>query len=408
MGVDGLSLFFILLTTLLTPICIATNAIALEKKLNLFTALFLFMEGLLLISFSALDMFTFYVFFESVLIPMFLLIGIWGSRSRRMRAAYYLFYYTLVGSTFMLLAILYMYSELGTTSVYALQAHKFTNDEQTILWPLIFVAFAVKVPMIPVHIWLPEAHVEAPTSGSVVLAGILLKLGGYGLLRFLIPVLPEATDFFLPLVLTLSVVSILYSSLTTLRQIDLKKIIAYSSVAHMNVGLLGLFSLNVQGIEGALVLMIGHGIVSSTLFLLVGVLYDRHHTRLVRYYGGLTQVMPAFSAFFLFFSLANMGLPGTSNFVGEILVFIGLFKRSQVATFAAAWGMVLGAGYSLWLHNRINLGTLKTKHISNFVDLTRLELTVASCMCALCLVLGVYPKPVLDVLHAPVLMILSV
>lgn len=347
MGVDGLSLFFILLTTLLTPICIATNAIALEKKLNLFTALFLFMEGLLLVSFSALDMFTFYVFFESVLIPMFLLIGIWGSRSRRMRAAYYLFYYTLVGSTFMLLAILYMYSELGTTSVYALQAHKFTNAEQTILWPLIFVAFAVKVPMIPVHIWLPEAHVEAPTSGSVVLAGILLKLGGYGLLRFLIPVLPEATDFFLPLVLTLSVVSILYSSLTTLRQIDLKKIIAYSSVAHMNVGLLGLFSLNVQGIEGALVLMIGHGIVSSTLFLLVGVLYDRHHTRLVRYYGGLTQVMPAFSAFFLFFSLANMGLPGTSNFVGEILVFIGLFKRSQVATFAAAWGMVLGAGYSL-------------------------------------------------------------
>ena len=270
------------------------------------------------------------------------------------------------------------------------------------------MAFAVKVPMIPVHIWLPEAHAEAPTSGSVVLAGILLKLGGYGLLRFLIPVLPEATDFFLPLVLTLSVVSILYSSLTTLRQIDLKKIIAYSSVAHMNVGLLGLFSLNVQGIEGALVLMIGHGIVSSTLFLLVGVLYDRHHTRLVRYYGGLTQVMPAFSAFFLFFSLANMGLPGTSNFVGEILVFIGLFKRSQVATFAAAWGMVLGAGYSLWLHNRINLGTLKTKHISNFVDLTRLELTVASCMCALCLVLGVYPKPVLDVLHAPVLMILSV
>lgn len=335
-GLDGLSLFFFLLTTFLVPICLATSFPSLGKHQSLFCSVFLFMETLLLAAFSALDLVTFYVFFEGVLIPMFVLIGIWGSRSRRIRAAFYLFYYTLVGSIFMLLGILYIYSELGTTSVYALHAHSFSETEQLILWPLIFVAFAVKVPVVPLHIWLPEAHVEAPTPGSVVLAGILLKLGGYGLLRFVVPVLPDATEYYLPLAMTISAVSVVYSSLTTLRQVDLKKIIAYSSVAHMNLGLLGLFSLNTQGLEGSLFLMIGHGVVSSTLFLLVGVLYDRHHTRLVRYYGGLTQVMPAFSAFFLFFSLANMGLPGTSNFVGEMLVFLGLIKRSPVAAFVAA------------------------------------------------------------------------
>ena len=357
------------------------------------------MESLLIVTFSVLDLITFYVFFESILIPMFLLIGIWGSRSRRIRAAYYLFYYTLVGSILMLLGILYIYSKLGTTNYYALVGYPFSDYEQLGLWLLFFIAFSVKMPVVPFHIWLPEAHVEAPTAGSVVLAGILLKLGGYGFLRFVLPIFPVATIYFLPLVLTIGCVSVLYSSLTTLRQVDLKKIIAYSSVAHMNLGLLGIFSLNTQGIEGSVFLMIGHGIVSSTLFLLVGVLYDRYHTRLIKYYGGLAQLMPLFAAFFLFFSLANMGLPGTSNFVGEILVFIGLFKKSTISAFISGWGMVLCAGYSLWLHNRINAGTLKHKYITVFSDVTLSETYLFTIMSLACLLLGFYPKPVLDAIH---------
>lgn len=347
LGLDGVSLFLVLLTTLLTPVCLAGTLPGLKKNPALFAANFLFMEALLIAAFSALDLIAFYAFFEGILIPMFLLIGTWGSRSRRSRAAYYLFYYTLVGSIFMLIGILYVYSELGTTCVYALHAYDFSLEEQSVLWLLFFVALAVKVPIVPLHVWLPEAHVEAPTSGSVILAGVLLKLGGYGLIRFVLPVFPQATSYYAPLVMTIASVSIVYSSLTTLRQVDLKKIIAYSSVAHMNLGLLGVFSLNLQGLEGSVLLMIGHGLVSSALFLLVGVLYDRHHTRLVRYYGGLAQVMPAFSGLFLAFSLANMGLPGTGNFVGEALVLVGAYDRSPGAAFAAAWGMVFSAGYSL-------------------------------------------------------------
>ncbi len=308
----------------------------------------------------------------------------------------------------MLLGILYVYSALGTTCVYALHSYDFSLEEQSALWVLFFIALAVKVPVVPLHVWLPEAHVEAPTSGSVILAGVLLKLGGYGLIRFVLPVLPHATAYYAPLVMTIASVSIVYSSLTTLRQVDLKKIIAYSSVAHMNLGLLGVFALNTQGLEGSVLLMLGHGLVSSALFLLVGVLYDRHHTRLVRYYGGLAQVMPAFSGMFLSFSLANMGLPGTGNFVGEALVLVGAFDRSPGAAFAAAWGMVFSAGYSLWLYNRVSLGALKVRYISRFVDLTGYELGVLALLLSLTILMGVYPYPVLSAIHVSVSSVLRV
>lgn len=403
-----MSLYLILLTTLLVPICLSSSLAQLSSSANLFVAVFLFMEALLISAFSVLDLIAFYAFFEGILIPMFLLIGIWGSRSRKLRAAYYLFYYTLVGSILMLLGLLYVYSELGTTCVYALHAHSFSDTEQLVLWLLFFIAFAVKVPVVPFHIWLPEAHVEAPTSGSVILAGILLKLGGYGFLRFVLPVFPEASSYYVPLVLTLGSVSVVYSSLTTLRQVDLKKIIAYSSVAHMSLGLIGLFSLNTQGLEGSVLLMIGHGIVSSALFLIVGVLYDRFHTRLVRYYGGLAQVMPLFSACFLFFSLANMGLPGTSNFVGEILVFLGLVQRSLLASVLASAGMVLGAGYSLWLYNRVCFGALKTRYAGIFTDLSKHEAFVLVYLLVLSLMLGLYPQPVMSAIHCSISLILRV
>jgi len=347
------------------------------------------------------------VFFESVLIPMFLIIGVWGSRERKIRAAYQFFLYTLIGSLFMLLAILLIYFQVGTTDLQVLSTVEFSERRQFFLWAAFFLSFAVKVPMIPFHIWLPEAHVEAPTAGSVILAGILLKLGTYGFLRFSIPLFPEATVYFTPLIYTLSVLGIIYASFTTLRQIDLKKIIAYSSVAHMGFVTLGLFSLNAQGIEGAILLMLSHGFVASALFLCIGILYDRTHTRLVRYYGGLVQTMPLFSFFFFVFTLGNLSLPGTSSFVGEFLILLGVFQTNTFIATLAATGMILGGAYSIWLYNRVVFGNLKPVYLNQFADVNRREFFILLPFVVCIFWMGVYPSIFLESFHFSVANILQ-
>jgi len=333
---------------------------------------------------------------------MFLIIGIWGSRERKIRAAYQFFLYTLVGSVVMLLALLCIYFQTGTTDLQVLLATEFSERRQILLWFAFFCSFAVKVPMIPVHIWLPEAHVEAPTSGSVILAGLLLKLGTYGFLRFSIPLFPLATLYFTPLIYTMSVIGIVYASLTTLRQIDLKKIIAYSSVAHMGFVTLGLFSLNNQGVEGSVLLMLSHGFIASALFLCVGVLYDRHKSRIVKYYGGHVSSMPMFSFFFLLFTLGNLSLPGTSSFIGEFLILVGAFQTHTFLTTLAAIGMVLGGAYSLWLYNRVIFGYSKTIYINTVTDINRREFWIFIPFVFCVLWMGVYPESFLAPIHCSV------
>jgi proton-translocating NADH-quinone oxidoreductase chain M len=344
----------------------------------------------------------FYIFFEAVLIPMFLIIGIWGSRERKIRAAYQFFVYTLVGSVLMLLAIMYIYYQVGTTDVQVLTSVSFDYNTQIILWLAFFASLAVKIPMVPAHIWLPEAHSEAPTAGSVILAGVLLKMGGYGFLRFSIPMFPDASIYFTPLVYTLSVIAVIYTSLTTLRQVDMKRIIAYSSVAHMGFVTIGMFTLNIQGIEGSMLLMLSHGVVSSALFLCVGVVYDRHKTRIIKYYSGLTVKMPLFSITFLFFILANMGFPGTSSFVSEFLVLVGAFKSNVFVTALAATGVIWGAGYSIWLYNRVAFGNIRTSHISEFHDLDRREFMVFVPCILLVFLMGIYPEIFLNAMHVSI------
>jgi proton-translocating NADH-quinone oxidoreductase chain M len=376
LGVDGISLFLVVLTTFLIPICILAGWSSIKRSEKEYIIALLIGESFMIAVFCMLDILLFYVFFESVLIPMFIIIGVWGSRQRKIQAAYQFFLYTLLGSVFMLLAILSIFLQTGTTDLHILLTTEFSERRQILLWLAFFASFSVKVPMVPVHIWLPEAHVEAPTAGSVILAGILLKLGTYGFLRFSIPMFPEATLYFTPFIYTLSVIAILYTSLTTIRQIDLKKIIAYSSVAHMNFVTIGMFSLNIQGIEGSILLMLSHGLVSSALFLCVGALYDRHKTRLVRYYGGLVSTMPNLSTIFLFFTLANMSLPGTSSFIGEFLILLGAYRRNSLVATLAALGMILGAAYSLWLYNRVVFGNPKPKFLHRFSDLDRREVLI--------------------------------
>src|SRR3954471_5598217 len=359
MGVDGISVLFVLLSTFLTPLCILASWESVKIRVKEYMMAFLVLETLMVGMFCALDFILFYVFFEGVLIPMFLIIGVWGG-PRRVYAAFKFFLYTLLGSVLMLLAILAMYYTVGTTDLPTLIAQhgQFSLVMQKWLWLALFASFAVKVPMWPVHTWLPDAHVEAPTAGSVILAGVLLKMGGYGFLRFSIPILPLATDYFTPLIYTLSVVAIIYTSLVALAQEDMKKLIAYSSIAHMGFVTLGMFTLTRQGIDGSVFQMLSHGVVSGALFLCVGVVYDRLHTREIGRYGGLSHNMPRYATAFMIFMLASVGLPGTSGFVGEFLVLVGAYQVDTTVTFLAATGVVLGAAYMLYLYKRVVFGEL--------------------------------------------------
>jgi proton-translocating NADH-quinone oxidoreductase chain M len=398
-GVDGISLFFVLLSTFLIPICLLASWDSIKIYIKEYNIAFLFIGSLLICVFTVLDVLFFYIFFEAILIPMFLIIGVWGSRERKIRASYQFFIYTLVGSVLMLLAILTMYAQVGTTDIQVLTNISFSEDLQLFFWLAFFTSLSVKIPMVPVHLWLPEAHSEAPTAGSVILAGILLKMGGYGFLRFSIPMFPQASLYFTPLVYTLSVIAIIYTSLTTLRQVDMKRLIAYSSVAHMGFVTIGLFTMNLQGIEGSIFLMLSHGIVSSALFLCVGVIYDRHKTRIINYYSGLTVVMPLYSLIFLFFTLANMGLPGTSSFVSEFMILAGVFKSNILVGVLAATGGVFSAAYSLWLYNRTAFGNIRLAYINNFQDIDRREFFIFLPCIIIVLLMGIYPEIILNILH---------
>ncbi|YP_002608215.2 NADH dehydrogenase subunit 4 (mitochondrion) [Carica papaya] len=402
LGIDGISLFFVILTTFLIPICISVGWSGMRSYGKEYITASLIREFLMIAVFRMLDLLLFYVFPESVPIPMFIIIGVWGSRQRKIKAAYQFFLYTLLGSVFMLLAILLILLQTGTTDLQISLTTEFSERRQIFLWIASFASFAVKVPMVPVHIWLPEAHVEAPTAGSVILAGIPLKLGTYGFLRFSIPMFPEATLCSTPFIYTLSAIAIIYTSLTTSRQIDLKKIIAYSSVAHMNLVTIGMFSPNIQGIGGSIPPMLSHGLVPSALFLCVGVLYDRHKTRLVRYYGGLVSTMPNLSTISFSLTLANMSSPGTSSFIGEFPILVGAFQRNSLVATLAALGMILGAAYSLWLYNRVVSGNLKPDFLHKFSDSNGREVSIFIPFLVGVVRMGVHPKVFPDCMHTSV------
>ena len=401
MGVDGISMFFVLLSTLLTPICIGASWTAIQEKVKEYMVAFLVLETMMVGMFCALDFVAFYIFFEAVLIPMFLIIGVWGG-PRRVYAAFKFFLYTLLGSVLMLLAILVAYFQAGTTDIPTLMAFDFPLHLQYWMWLAFFASFAVKVPMWPVHTWLPDAHVEAPTAGSVILAGVLLKMGGYGFLRFSLPMLPEASEFFTPLVYGLSIVAVIYTSLVALAQEDMKKLIAYSSVAHMAFVTVGIFAGNEQAVAGSIIQMLSHGIVSAALFLCVGVVYDRIHSREIETYGGLVHRMPFYAFVFLLFTLASVGLPGTSGFVGEILVLVGAFKANTWVAALIAIGMVLGAAYMLYLYRRVIFGELTKEHLMKITDLNKREILVFAPLVVIVIWMGVYPAPFLEAIDASV------
>lgn len=402
MGLDGISLFFVLLSTFLTPICILSAWESIEKRVKEYMLAFLVLETLMVGMFCALDYVLFYIFFEAVLIPMYIMIGVWGG-PRRVYAAFKFFLYTLAGSVLMLVAIVAMLLVAGTTDIPTLMETRFSRDMQLWLWLAMFASFAVKVPMWPFHTWLPDAHVEAPTAGSVILAGVLLKMGGYGFLRFSIPMLPEATEYFTPLMFTLSVVAIIYTSLVALVQEDMKKLIAYSSVAHMGFVTIGTFALNQQAIEGAIIQMLSHGVVSGALFLCVGVVYDRLHTREMARYGGLSDVMPKYALVFMFFTMASVGLPGTSGFVGEFMVLLGAFQASSWVGLFTATGLVLGATYALLLYRKICFGKLDKDDVKAMLDMNPREMAIFLPLILVVLWMGIYPSSFLEPMHASVI-----
>jgi len=397
MGVDGISMLFVILTTFLMPICILASWEAVRTRVKAYMLAFLILETLMIGVFCALDIVLFYVFFEGGLIPMFIIIGVWGGK-RRVYASFKFFLYTLLGSVLMLLAIMAMYWEAGSTLIPELLAHDFPPQMQFWLWLAFFASFAVKMPMWPVHTWLPDAHVEAPTAGSVILAGILLKLGGYGFIRFSLAMFPLASADLAWLVFTLSVIAIVYTSLVAMMQQDMKKLIAYSSVAHMGFVTMGIFAANVQGLEGAIFQMLSHGLVSGALFLCVGVVYDRLHTREIAAYGGLVHNMPAYAVAFMVFTMANVGLPGTSGFVGEFLTLMGMFRVNTWFALFAATGVILSACYALWLYRRVIFGALEKETLKSLLDLSTREKVTLYPLVVLTIFFGVYPAPILDVI----------
>ena len=391
LGIDGIALMLIMLSVFLMPICIGAGWLSINKRVGEYLAAFLIMEVLMIGVFAAQDLFLFYIFFEAGLIPMYLIIGVWGGVDR-IYASYKFFLYTLLGSVLMLIAMLWMVNEAGTTDIPTLMAYDFAPQAQTWLWLAFFASFAVKMPMWPVHTWLPAAHVQAPTAGSVILAGVLLKMGGYGFIRFSLPMFPEASAQFAWLVYGLSMVAVVYTSLVALVQHDMKKLIAYSSVAHMAIVTVGLFAFNVQGLEGAMVVMLSHGLVSGALFLAVGVIYDRLHTREIDRYGGLAINMPYYALFFLLFTMASIGLPGTSGFVGEFLSLAGIYAMSSWVALVCTTGIILGAAYMLWLYRRVAFGPQKNADAAAMADLSKREWLLMAPIAAVVLWMGVYPE----------------
>ena len=389
-GLDGISIYFFLLSSFLIFLC--TLFVWNTKLLKEYYILFSLINILLLLIFSCLDLLAFYVFFEAILIPMYLLIGLWGSRERKIRAVYLFFFYTLVGSLLMLVGVLYIYYKFGTFNLEYLFTCVLTFEEQCWLWLAFFFSFASKVPVFPFHIWLPEAHVEAPTVGSVLLAGIMLKLGIYGFIRFSLTLFPDACLFFSPFIYWLCVIGIIYASLSAIRQIDLKRVVAYSSIAHMNLVVLGIFSFNIIGLEGSILQSISHGFVSGAMFLLVGMLYEKYHSRTLYYYGGLVHTMPIYSIIFFLFSIANIAIPGTSSFVGEFILLLGVYKSNIVCCIIGALGVILCGVYSLWAYNRIVFGNLKTIYTTQFNDIDFREFSILLPLIFLVLFMGIYPS----------------
>ncbi|WP_300579399.1 NADH-quinone oxidoreductase subunit M [Phenylobacterium sp.] len=401
MGVDGISVLFVVLTAFLMPLCIAASWRSIEHRIEEYLIAFLALETLVIGVFCALDLILFYVFFEFGLAPMFLIIGVWGGKNR-VYAAFKFFLYTLLGSVLMLAAVLGMIGITGTSSIPELMTYDFGQEIQIWLWLAFFASFAVKMPMWPVHTWLPDAHVEAPTAGSVILAGVLLKMGGYGFMRFSLPMFPDASVLFTPLVFALSVIAIVYTSLVAFRQTDIKKLIAYSSVAHMGFVTLGIFSGNAQGEQGAIFQMVSHGLISGALFLCVGVVYDRMHTREIAFYGGLVNRMPWYAAIFLLFTMGNVGLPGTSGFVGEILTMTGAYQASTWAAIVAATGVILSAVYALSLYRRVVFGEITNPALAEIKDLNWREVAIFAPLILGTLYLGIYPAAVFDITQASV------